>query len=83
MKLPNPLKKAVRDPSGPFHKRVVKDRTKYNRKKKHKGKTFEEFTREQINEEPLLTLGGMVLGAAAIEGIAQLIKLAKKATSSK
>ena len=30
------LKRIVRDPSGPFRMRVVRDKTKYTRKTKHK-----------------------------------------------
>jgi len=33
---PNKLLKVVRDPSGPFNKRVHRDRTRYNRKMKYK-----------------------------------------------
>ena len=36
IKVRNALARAVRNPQGPFNKRVEADRTKYNRKKKHK-----------------------------------------------
>jgi hypothetical protein len=32
----NPVARAVRNPQGPFNKRVEQDRTKYTRKQKHK-----------------------------------------------
>ena len=32
----NKLARAVRNPQGPFSKRVERDRTKYNRKQKHR-----------------------------------------------
>jgi len=32
----NPVARAVRDPQGAYTKRVERDRTKYNRKRKHK-----------------------------------------------
>lgn len=35
-KRPNKLLKVVRDPNGPFNKRVHRDRTRYTRKMKHK-----------------------------------------------
>jgi hypothetical protein len=67
-KLPNRLKKIVRDPQGPFYKRVTKDKTKYTRKNKHK----------QMNEEPLMVAAALVGGAAMVELIGQLVDVAKK-----
>jgi stalled ribosome alternative rescue factor ArfA len=38
MKKKNKLLKVVRDPNGPFTQRVHRDKTRYSRKMKHKGK---------------------------------------------
>lgn len=32
----NKLARVVRNPQGPFNKRIERDRTKYNRKQKHR-----------------------------------------------
>jgi len=40
-KVRSALARAVRNPQGPFVQRSVPDKTKFNRKVKHKGKAYE------------------------------------------